>query len=75
MYQYRTTISGFDQEKNIAGELRIFVPWMIKADNVVLFPGVPHCKTYLPSGEKNSLHMKDAGKMIHDDRGKRGKTG
>ena len=34
------------KNKKIAGEPRIFVPWMLKAANTVLFPGSPHCKLY-----------------------------
>ena len=53
-------------------DLRIFVRWMIKVANIVVFPGVPCCKPYkfqifwlLPAEEI-------AKKNILDDRGKHG---
>ena len=62
--------------KKLAGELKIFVT--IKAANIVLYPGVLSCKPKNISTWQFLRMMaavKIAGKMIQDDRGKRGQPG
>ena len=74
---HRKIISSHEK---IAGKLTIFVPWTIRATNIVIFPGILCFKPYKSPISNfpqffRQLAAEKIAKIVQDDHGKGGQPG